>query len=287
MLSPGDEYPSSALGCHSCHDPHGRYRRFADGSMGTSGLPIFASGSYADSPDPIPGVSAAGVYRHLAGVGYQPKSLSGQHAFAHPSPDAVSPARYNRSEAVTQTRVAYGRGTSEWCSNCHPAMLMGSFTSGMAGLVHPAGNGARLTPEVAESYAAYVASGDLTGSGAFSYSSLVPFEEGTGDYAVLKAHARIDDTYLEGPDENANVTCLSCHRSHASGFDSKTRYGLGNEFMTVADADGKPVYADPVLDPAVAQGRTVEETTAAYQGRPATRFAPLQRVLCNKCHAKD
>jgi cytochrome c553 len=286
-LSPSDSYPSAYLACHSCHDPHGQYRRFADGSMATTGLPIFDSGSYADSPDPIAGVSAAGVYRHLAGVGYQPKSLPGSLAFQHPSPDAVSPARYNRSEALTQTRVAYGRGFSEWCANCHPAMLSNGYTSGMPGLRHPAGNDAPLGAVVAASYAAYVVSGNLRGSVETSYSSLTPFEEAIGDYATLKAHARDDDTYLAGPAPDANVSCLSCHRSHASGFDSKLRYGLGNEFITLGDADGNPSYPDPATNPEMAQGRTVEETTAAYYGRPATRFAPFQRALCNKCHAKD
>ena len=285
--SPGDAYPADALGCQSCHDPHGSYRRLANGSIVTTGLPIFASGSYADSPDPIAGVSAAGVYRHLAGVGYQPKSLAGSLAFQHGSPDAVSPAHYNRSETATQTRVAYGRGFSEWCSNCHPAMLSNGYTSGMSGLVHPAGNDAPLGAAVAANYRMYVASGNLRGSAESSYSSLAPFEEGTGDYAVLKSHARSDDTYLDGPGPEANVSCLSCHRSHASGFDSKLRYGLGNEFITLGDASGNSFYPDPVANPEQAQGRTVAETTAAYYGRPASRFAPFQRVLCNKCHAQD
>jgi hypothetical protein len=29
------------------------------------------------------------------------------------------------------------------------------------------------------------------------------------------------------------------------------------------------------------------ETNAAYYDRPVTKFATYQRVLCNKCHAKD
>ncbi len=285
--APLGDYPAEALGCHSCHDPHGKYRRLADGSMVTTGLPIFDSGSYADSPDPIAGVSAAGVYRHLAGVGYQPKSLSGNHAFRYPSPDAVSPSHYNRSEESTQTRVAYGRGFSEWCSNCHPAMLSNGYVSGMAGLRHPAGNGAPLGPQVSATYGRYVASGNVRGDPRRSYSSLTPFEERTGDYRVLKSHARNDDTYLDGPAPEANVSCLSCHRSHASAFDHKTRYGIDNEFITLGDSAGNASYPDPVLNPMEAQGRTVAETTAAYYGRPASRFGPFQRLLCNKCHEKD
>jgi hypothetical protein len=39
--------------------------------------------------------------------------------------------------------------------------------------------------------------------------------------------------------------------------------------------------------PQFARGRTSAETYAAYYDRPVTQFATYQRVLCNKCHAKD
>src|SRR5512138_1236074 len=113
--APGGTYPASALGCQSCHDPHGRYRRLADGTVATTGLPIFGSGSYTNSADPIANVSARGVYRILGGAGYQPKSLSGSFAFATNAPDAVVASTYNRSEATTQTAYALGRNSSEWC----------------------------------------------------------------------------------------------------------------------------------------------------------------------------
>ena len=34
-------------------------------------------------------------------------------------------------------------------------------------------------------------------------------------------------------------------------------------------------------------GQSAAETQQAYYGRPATKFGPYQRSLCNKCHAKD
>ncbi len=50
-------------------------------------------------------------------------------------------------------------------------------------------------------YIAYVKTGSIANADfTRAYLSLVPFEEGTADYATLKAHARIDDTYLNGPD---------------------------------------------------------------------------------------
>jgi hypothetical protein len=285
-VAPGGTYPSAALKCNSCHDPHGKYRRLQDGTIVTTGLPIIGSGSYSTSADPT-SWGAIGVYRHLGGIGYQPRSVSGSFAFVHGPPDAVAPPDYNRAEDSTQTRVAYGRGFGEWCANCHRAMLENAYVSGEAAHRHPAGDSALLTPAVISNYRAYLKSGDLNGSAASSFLSLVPFEEGTGDYARLKSHARTDDGYLEGPDARSTVMCLSCHRSHASAFGSKLRFGLGNEFMTVADPAGTPLWPDPSSAPAAAQGRTVAETQQAYYGRPAALFAPYQRVLCNKCHVKD
>ena len=40
-------------------------------------------------------------------------------------------------------------------------------------------------------------------------------------------------------------------------------------------------------EPQVRRGRLAVETQAAYYDRPVTAFATYQRVLCNKCHAKD
>jgi hypothetical protein len=120
-----------------------------------------------------------------------------------------------------------------------------------------------------------------------SYLSLVPFEEGSASYQTLKMHARSDDTYLAAPDSQSNISCLTCHRAHASGFDAATRFRVGNSFITVGDGTGNAVWPDPVLNPAEAQGRTAAETRQAYYGRLPTTFAPFQTSLCNKCHVKD
>jgi hypothetical protein len=284
VISPGDAYPAESLGCHSCHDPHGTYRRFADGTIARTGLPSFGSGSYTDSLDPIPGVSAVGVYRHLAGRGYQPKSLTGSHAFANDPPAAVVSPDYNRSEASRQTGIAYGRGMSEWCANCHPNLLQASYTSGMAGLRHPVGNGAKLTDEIAAGYLAYVSSGVMTNADpSRAFSTLAPVELGTADYAALKAQAMDHDP----PTTEANVMCLSCHRSHASGFPSKLRFFYLNEFLTVGDDAGVAAYDSSTTENKINYGYDVIQQQAAYGGRPATAFGPYARSYCNKCHAKD
>jgi hypothetical protein len=37
----------------------------------------------------------------------------------------------------------------------------------------------------------------------------------------------------------------------------------------------------------IAHGHSSQETAAAYYNRNVTKFSGYQRVLCNKCHAKD
>ena len=291
--APGGTYDATKLACSSCHDPHGRYRRLADGSQVSTGLPIFGSGSYGNGTAtqggpayPTTGLSAAGVYRILGGVGYAPKSYS-TVPFVNPAPDAVAPSSYDKvetsnSDPTKQVVVAYGKGISEWCANCHGAMLENAYVSGMKGLVHPAGNAAKITAPIAANYQSYVSSGVLTATGT-NYSNLAPFENGTNDYVALKAFV----TAPAAADSTKNVACVSCHRAHASGFESMVRYFLGNEFITVADGASLAVYDSSTTEGKINWGYSVAQQTAAYNGRPATVFGPYARNYCNKCHAKD
>jgi hypothetical protein len=287
--APGGTYPAENLACSSCHDPHGRYRRFADNSYATTGLPIFNSGSYNNSANPTAGVSAVGAYRILGGNGYQPKSLTGSYAFTADPMDVVVASTYNRVETTDQTGIAYGKNTSEWCANCHTGMLQASYTSGMAGLRHPAGNGAKLTADIVTNYNAYVSSGIMTNTNtAKAFSTLAPFATDTADRAVMKPQAV---TGTGGNSNHAaaaitdNAQCLSCHRAHATAFESMIRWNYaGNEFMTAADSAGVAIY-DTVNGKGT--GYSALQQQNAYYGRPATAFGPNARSYCNKCHAKD
>ena len=278
VTAPGGTFPSAQLACNSCHDPHNPNRRDASGNMSKTGAPIIASGSYDNSPVPAAG-QAVGAYRLLAGVGY----TKGGVTFLG-NPAAVTPSTYNRTESATQTRTAYGVKTSgghetwgQWCSTCHPNM----HSSG--NYVHPVDQGIGST--IATNYQTYVASGNMTGASASSFLSLVPFAENTGDYTVLASHAKNDNSQLGGPASTDQVMCLSCHRAHATGFPEMLRWNNEGEFITYNGAwpgtDTTPTV------PQFARGRTGAETQAAYYDRPASTFATYQRLLCNKCHAKD
>ena len=304
-VAPGGTYPAAALGCQSCHDPHGKYRRLADGTFATSGAPITDSGSYGDSPDPT-ATEAVGAYRLLAGKGYQPKSLAGNFGFNVDPPVVVNGVEdelsWNRPENTTygQQHVVYGQGMSEFCANCHTQILEESYTSGMKGLRHPAGNNAKLTGPIANIYNDYVTSG-IVANLTYNYSSLVPFEQGTNNYGYLKATATAN--FVGGTtgqftaplqvtaDATKNVMCLSCHRAHASAFPSMTRFYIGYQFMTITNPTTQAlIFTGPhsgrdatYVDLWASQ----PQAQAAYYGRTPDQFANWARVQCNKCHGKD
>jgi hypothetical protein len=239
--------------------------------------PIVGSGSYGATPALG---QAVGVYRLLGGVGYAPMS-NPVFPFPNAAPIAVSPAAYNKPEAfnVSENRVAYGFGMSEWCQNCHTNIHLDGYVTGRPGLRHPAGNGAHFRQTQADIYNYYVSSGNLKGN--FNYTSLVPFESGSTDLGQLAAAA---GSLPPGPaptlmqaTTSSNVMCISCHRAHASAFNSAVRWNMANTFIT--GAGGALEVGDE------AQGLDLAHVQAAYYGR--TSMGPFQRSLCNKCHAKD
>jgi hypothetical protein len=279
--APQGMYPSIYLTCISCHEPHGKFRRNVDGSITTTGTPIGGSGSYATSKDPQVDFSV-GAYRMLGGRNYQPKSVPGNFAFVNDPPVAVSPAQYNRSEAVTQTRVAYGSGMSEWCQNCHTAMhMIVSSATSTTPVTHPVGSGARLGLTISSNYSSYIKTGDLSGTAATSFLSLVPFEEGMTNYTTLKMHATSDDSYLWGPDSTGSqVMCLTCHRAHASGWDGAMRWNTKTDLIV-----SNSYYAqEGQMYQPYGQGRSEIEAQRAYYDMKASRFAINQDTLCHKCH---
>jgi hypothetical protein len=289
-VAPGGTWSGAASGrgafaCSSCHDPHGRFR-YEDagaGSLVITGpsapgqaiLPIAESGSYGANP--AAGVSAVGVYRLLGGKGYAPASNSA-FAFANDPPVAVAPSHYNKPEAGASgspTRVMYGTGMSEWCQNCHTNIHLDTYVTGRAGLRHPAGSDALFHTTQVDIYNNYVSSGNLTGVVADAYSTLVPFEQGRGvTRAQLLTNMAATNLVASA---SSNVMCLSCHRAHASPFDSMLRWDGNANLLTDVDS----------IVPGVTN-RSDAQTIAGYYGRNVgTGLGPFQRSLCNKCHAKD
>ncbi len=285
-VAPGGVYPSASLSCISCHDPHGSYR-LTSATAGTvekpvpgaRSNPIRSSGSYGALPT---ATEAVGVYRMLGGIGYAPASFPND-PFVNDPPIAVSPVVYNRPESTSPTRVAYGRGMSEWCENCHSGLQHTSYPNATVGN-HPDGNAAKLSQQAVDTYNAYIKTGDLTGTFSTAYNSLVPFEEGTTDLSTLAA----DTTATTGASLSDNVMCLTCHRAHASAWDSSTRWNAAKGvYLTVGGAYPGIDAAGTGANGEYATGKTEAEYAKTMYDRPASAFATNQWSLCNKCHEND
>ena len=310
MQAPGGTFPSVALHCTSCHDPHNKMRRDSTGAIrnmrGNTGgvLPIIGSGSY---PSSVPGATGAttgmtapgpnqavGVYRLLAG--YATFTAAGQTIPYAGVPMAIAPLTYNQTEATNQVRVAYGVGSGAnqvawgaWCGTCHPAML-----NGLGNHYHPVdGNAVLSAGKMQTNYNQYISSGNMTGSSAAAYLSLVPFMTGSNDVKVLALLADNTGTVTAakgGPGSSAQVSCLSCHRAHASGFRSALRWNMEGEFITHVTSARTPTWPGTDTTPAnpgYADGMLAAQVEAAYYDRPVRVFGAFQRSLCNKCHAQD
>jgi hypothetical protein len=292
-------FSGANFSCVSCHNPHGTERlgpndAFVQPAAGTAGLPIKGSGSYSGKSFIASGgdgtTYTAGVYRLLGGKGWSPKSNSADAftAFNNEPPIALAPSGYNQSESTysgaksaKQVIVAYGSGMSEWCQNCHPAMHSDQTASASGTyLRHPAGSGAKMSATVQSNYNHYVKSGDLSATD--NYDSLIPFETGKArtDLNTLvggtTGNAALN-YYTISADANSNPMCLSCHRAHASAFDSMMRWNMNSEFIVSNGVFG----AEPP------GGRTATDMQAGMYMRPPTAYSAYQRSLCNKCHAKD
>jgi len=128
-------------------------------------------------------------------------------AFLSDPPAAVAPADYNGRRPATKP-VAYGNGMSEWCANCHATLLTGSDGA----RIHPQGKRTAF-PGGHRQLQRLRRLGELDGSRATAYSSMVPYEMGTADYDLLQRTANSNGGTTTGPDSDANVACLSCHRA--------------------------------------------------------------------------
>jgi predicted CXXCH cytochrome family protein len=280
--APGGTFNAANLACNSCHDQHGQVRWVGPTmTAATTGAPIVGSGSYSNSITPVAG-QAVGTFRLLRSQLSDQSHAPGNPSFAAMTTPVVAsaPSTYNRSEGITDTRVAYGSAMSDFCGSCHPDM------HGTAGILrHP--QGVTVSGSIANNYNSYVASGNLSGSSATSYSSEVPFEEGlamsSANYATLKSHAVNNGSVKTGMGASAQVMCESCHRAHATAFPEMTRWSNEGEFIVY---NGLYPGTDNT-GTSYSMGYNSADYALGMYSRPATQFATYQRSLCNKCHAKD
>jgi len=207
-VAPGGNFPASALGCSSCHDPHGN----------TNFRLLYGAATVQD----------------------------GLYTFTNAAPTAAGLGIHGGGES-NSNHTAYQGGMGAWCGNCH-----GDFHANPGGkLIHPSGQALGGTISVA--YGLYNGTEDITGgTPATSYLADVPFED---------AGMTVDGT--AGPTASSQVSCITCHRAHATSAPNAGRWDFN---VTLLDEDGLESGSYAIPDP--------------YN-------SINQRSLCNKCHVKD
>lgn len=252
--SPGGNYPAARLGCDSCHDPHGQ----VDGGTSRSQA-VSRSGSYGAGADPG---AISGNYRLLGDAKYE----TAGYAFSTAAPVARQ-SNVNKYGETDGSHVDYGSGMSEWCGNCHAALLHNKHLAADITFKHASGNNALFSQENLNHYNSYLRTGVLSGLPSISYLQFVPFERGTSSMQLL------DPNSTQGPDANANVMCLTCHRAHASAFPDMGRWDF-NATLLVAS---HPAIGDV--------GASASDAYYSYYGRNiSTDFGAGQGQFCEKCH---
>ncbi|MCP4205290.1 MAG: hypothetical protein GY769_25550 [bacterium] len=164
--------------------------------------------------------------------------------FTNPAPTAAGLSIFFGTEA-NDNHTAYQGGMSAWCGNGH-----GTFHDNSTQLIHPSG---QALSGIATTYNLYNGTVDqLGGVQATAYLAAVPFEDGANTV-----------TSTAGPSGTSQVSCITCHRAHASSAPDAGRWDFSVTFL---HEDGVESGSYAIPDP----------------------YTNLnQRSLCNKCHNKD
>jgi hypothetical protein len=133
----------------------------------------------------------------------------GSYTFAFPAPVAAGlPLSAGVFEQPT-SHSAYRSGTSAWCANCHGDYHV---TVGTSTFEHPSDE--QLSIGVVDQYNAYDGVLDPTGGSSLdAYLPETPFEDGAAAVASTA-----------GPTLTSRLTCLSCHRAHATSSPAAGRW---------------------------------------------------------------
>ena len=181
-----------------------------------------------------------GNFRMLRGRG--PTNLSG-FSFINPAPEA-SGLNLMTGQETPSSHTAYRRGWAAWCANCH-----GNYHEQSNQVFeHPSEK--VLDQDFADAYNQYNGPADPSGGSiTTAYVPEVPFEDPT-----------MTSSSTSGATAASRLSCITCHRAHATSAPGGTRWDPNVEFL---GTDGLASGSYPLPDP--------------YND-------PNQRALCVKCH---
>lgn len=180
-------------------------------------------------------------YRMLYGRGWVQDRL---YFFDYEAPQAEGIPLFGGGESRT-AHTAYQGGWANWCGNCHDP---GYHDRGRSRFHHPSHH--PLEQEHVDQYSSY--DGDQNPDGGLpssSYLPEVPFED-----------AAVTPDFGFGPSPSSRVSCISCHRVHATSAPAAGRWDFNVDRL---GDDGVPSGSYPI---------------------PQPWADPAQRQLCVKCH---
>jgi hypothetical protein len=181
-------------------------------------------------------------FRLLHGVG---SVQDGLYTFNNAAPTAEGLSIFFGSES-NSNHTAYQGGMSAWCGNCH-----GDFHNNNTQLIHPSGSA--IGGSIASTYNLYNGTEDQTGGDPLTaYLAAVAFED-----------AANTTSSTAGPSASSQVSCVTCHRAHATSGPNAGRWDFN---VTLLEEDGAESGSYAIPDPYASAN---------------------QRSLCNKCHNKD
>jgi hypothetical protein len=178
----------------------------------------------------------AGEAPHVGGVNYTVTADAVGFAFFGPA----------AGDETSGGGTAYQSGMSAWCSTCHEDMHQNS-----GALLHPSGE---VLNGISANYNAYVGEGVLSGT-PDPTTSFIP-------QVSFEGPERATTASTQGPSATSQVSCITCHRAHATSSPNAGRWDFNVTFL---DEDGLESGAYALTNP----------------------YGPNQRSLCNKCHVKD
>lgn len=230
--------PGSAAG-HSINAPGNGL--LADGTIGAAPGGTFPASKLGCSSCHDPHGNPN--FRMLYGAGASVQD--GLATFSNAAPDAEGLSIFGGSES-NSSHTAYQGGMSAWCGNCH-----GDFHDNVGtDLIHP--TGVAMGGSIATNYELYNGTSDPTGGAlATAYLAQVPFED-----------AANTTTSTAGPSATSQVSCVTCHRAHATSAPNAGRWDFN---VTGLEEDGHESGSYKLPNP----------------------YDVYQRSLCNKCHVKD
>jgi predicted CXXCH cytochrome family protein len=195
--------------------------------------------------------------RLLWGAGQE---APGGFVFTYPAPQGVAPALGTRPESQSH-HTAYQSGWTEWCANCHD-LYHDRIAQGFKHPVNQAIGGLS-----ADEYSRYEGEANpVAGNPAVAYRPEVPFADPT-----------ITTSSTLGPVASSRITCMTCHRAHASSAPYSGRWDF-NVLYLDQDGSSSGSYAIPNPYPGAGQRSLCIQCHVSY-----TRDHGLDQP-CIECH---